>query len=52
MCYRKDTLIINQSLNTGIFPGKFKLTEIIPIHKKDDYYSVENYNPISLLPSI
>ena len=46
------TLIINQSLNTGIFPDKFKLTKITPIHKKGDNHSVENYRPISLLPSI
>ena len=45
-------MIINQSLNTGIFPDKFKLTKITPIHKKGDNHSVENYRPISLLPSI
>ena len=46
------TLIINQSLNTGIYPDKFKCTKITPIHKKDDCHLVENYRPISLLPSI
>ena len=29
------TLIINQSLNTGIFPQKLKLAKVIPIHKKN-----------------
>ncbi len=28
------TLIINQMLNTGIFPDKLKIAKIIPIHKK------------------
>ena len=46
------TLIINQSLNTGIFPNKFKQAKIIPIHKKEDVHLIENYRPISLLPSI
>ena len=49
---RPHTLIINQSLNTGIFPEKFKITKIIPIHKKGDIHLVNNYRPISLLPSI
>ena len=30
------TLIINQSINTGIFPSKLKLAKVIPIYKKDD----------------
>ena len=45
-------LIINQSLNTGIFPDKFKFTKITPIYKKDNKHFTENYRPISLLPSI
>ena len=49
---RPLTLIINQSLNTGILPDKFKITKIIPIHKKDDIHLVNNYRTISLLPSI
>ena len=46
------TLVINQSLNCGIFPEKFKLSKITPVYKKDDKYLVENYRPISLLPSV
>ena len=45
-------LIINQSLNTGIFPERLKLAKITPVHKKDDVYSLGNYRPISILPSI
>ena len=30
------TLIINQILNTGVFPANLKIAKIIPIVKKDD----------------
>ena len=46
------TLIINQSLITGIFPEKLKLAKVIPLYKKDDKLIMNNYKPISLLTSI
>ena len=46
------TLIINQSLNTGVFPSKLKIAKVIPVYKKGNKLSLENYRPISLLPSI
>ena len=46
------TCIINQSLANGIFPDKLKIAKIIPIFKKDDKHDINNYRPISLLPSI
>ena len=46
------TLIINQSLITGIFPEKLKLAKVVPLHKKDDTLSMDNYRPVSLLSSI
>ncbi len=46
------TLIINQMLNTGIFPDKLKIAKIAPAHKKDDETLFTNYRPISLLPAI
>ena len=46
------TLIINQSLNTGIFPEKLKIAKVLPIFKKDDEFLLNNYRPISLLPAL
>ena len=45
-------LIINQSLAMGIFPDKLKIAKVIPIHTKSDIELMENYCPISILPSI
>jgi hypothetical protein len=46
------TLIINQMLNTGIFPDKLKMAKVLPIYKKGDCRKFENYRPVSVLPSV
>ena len=46
------TLIINQSLNSGIFPDKLKIAKVTPIYKKGDKQIISNYRPISVLPVI
>ena len=46
------TLIVNQSLVTGIFPDDLKLAKVIPLHKKADTSKMDNYRPVSLLPAI
>ena len=46
------TLIINRSLTSGIYPDKFKISKLTPLHKKDDRTIVSNYRPISLLPTM
>ena len=44
------TLIINQSITTGIFPDQLKIAKVVPIFKKDDQAQIKNYRPISVLP--
>lgn len=43
---------INISFSKGIFPSAWKKANVIPIFKKDDRQSKENYRPVSLLISI
>ena len=46
-------LIINQSINTGIFPEQLKLAIVKPLFKnKGDNMKFGNYRPISLLSTI
>ncbi len=44
------TFTINTSLTTGVFPQVWKHALVIPLFKKGDQESVNNYRPISLLP--
>ena len=46
------TLVINQSLLSGIFPDQLKIAKVIPVYKKDDPAIFSNYRPISILPAI
>ena len=42
--------LINNSMQSGIFPDKLKIGRITPIFKKDDPELFENYRPVSTLP--
>ena len=46
------TIIMNLSINTKIFPDRFKFANVIPIFKKGDKSLFENYRPISILPIV
>ena len=46
------TLIINQMLDSGIFPSGLKISKILLIFKKGDVNSLNNYRPISRLSAI
>ena len=45
-------IIINQSLKTGVFPDALKIAKVKPLYKKGDNFCLNNYRPISLLPTI
>ena len=46
------SVIINQSLYTGIFPDKVRVAKVLPLLKKGDNWLMENYRPISLLSTL
>ena len=43
------THIHNTSFMTGVFPDKWKLAKVKPLHKKGDKQNIKNYRPISIL---
>lgn len=42
------THLVNESFENGEFPLKLKTSKIIPIYKKNNKNSLENYRPVSL----
>ena len=46
------TQMFNKSLSCGEIPDKWKLANIVPVHKKGEKSQVESYKPISLLSII
>ena len=56
--YAKDflikplTVLINQPLSPGIFPNELKISRVRPLYKNGDTSNINNYRPISILPSI
>ena len=46
------TLIINQTITTGIFLNQLKIAKVVPIFTKNVQTDVKNYRQISVLPTI
>ena len=43
-------IIFKDCLSEGKFPHEWKKANVVPVHKKGNKQSLENYRPISLLP--
>ena len=48
--YKPLEMIFKQCIETGVFPSEWKKANIVPIHKKGDKQTLENYRPVSLFP--
>ena len=46
------TFIINLSLLTGVVPTDWKMAKVIPIFKSGSMAEIDNYRPISILPTL
>lgn len=46
------TKLINQSIESAVFPDVLKHALVVPIYKKGDPNDMNNYRPISLLPVV
>ena len=44
------SIIFKDCLSDGKFPHEWKKANVVPVHKKGNKQSLENYRPISLLP--
>ena len=42
--------VINWSLQAGIVPSNWKMTQVTPLYKQSDKTKASNYRPISILP--
>ena len=43
-------LIFQSCIKHGKFPNEWKMTNVVPVHKKSNKQILENYRPVSLLP--
>ena len=43
------TLLVNQSIQQGVFPAKLKIARVIPLYKGDHNQIIHNYRPIFVL---
>ena len=46
------THIINLSILSNKFPSDWKMSKVVPLHKKDDPSNPKNFRPVSILPTI
>ena len=45
-------MLFNRSLHEGVFPVDMKLADVVPLYKSGSHFMLNNYRPISLLPTV
>ena len=48
--YKPLQLIFRSCIENGKFPSEWKKASVVPVHKKGNKQTLENYRPVSLLP--
>ena len=48
--YKPLQLIFRSCIENGKFPSEWKKANVVPVHKKGNKQTLENYCPVSLLP--
>ncbi|VEN43205.1 unnamed protein product, partial [Callosobruchus maculatus] len=46
------TTLYNNCLEEGCWPDVFKVTKVVPIHKKGDVNDIDNFRPVAIVPLI
>ena len=46
------TYVINLSLKSGIVPTDWKVAKVIPLNESGSHSTIDNYRPISFLPTL
>ena len=46
------TFIINLSLETGVVPSEWKVAKVTPLYNSGSQAEIDNYRPISILPTL
>ena len=44
--------LINSCIREGVYPDLLKKSKVVPIHKRGDYNDINNYRPITLVPTL
>ena len=47
-----SSINVNQSLASGVFPEKWKVSDLVPIFESGSKNNIENYRGIALLPTL
>jgi putative AlgH/UPF0301 family transcriptional regulator len=46
------TTLVNNTINTSVFPTRLKEAQVVPLHKTNDPLDKKNYRPVSILQTV